>query len=172
MPQSAVPKVLSSSSEDNANRLTPEEKLLQAIFGKSTTGFDLDSVQMFDILEQAQAQTLRGQITPIKPAELASWASRFSLAEIEELIVPKRTLARRRARREPLNLEETDKALRLARISAEADRVFGSPSKASRWLRKPNAALGGQTPLALLKTETGARAVDELLGQIDHGMFV
>ena len=68
--------------------------------------------------------------------------------------------------------EETDKAVRLARISAEADRVFGSTEKSARWLRKTNAALSGQIPLDLLRSETGALAGEVLLGQIDHGMFV
>jgi putative toxin-antitoxin system antitoxin component (TIGR02293 family) len=127
---------------------------------------------MSSILEVAEAHALRGGTVALKPRDLARWSSRFSAEEIELLIVPKRTLARRRAKREALTPEETDRAMRLARISIEADRVFGDPGKASRWLRKPNAALAGQTPLALLKSETGARAVGELLGQIDHGMFI
>jgi putative toxin-antitoxin system antitoxin component (TIGR02293 family) len=130
------------------------------------------SERMSDIWEEAQAQAVLGKTVSLKPKELVRWSKRFSAAEIEELVIPKRTLARRTAKGEALTQEETDKALRLARIAAEADRVFGSPEKASRWLRKPNPALSGQTPLELLKSETGSRAVDELLGQIDHGMFV
>jgi putative toxin-antitoxin system antitoxin component (TIGR02293 family) len=61
---------------------------------------------------------------------------------------------------------------RLARIAAKAGRVFGDSNKASRWLRKPNAVLAGRTPLMLLESESDARVIDELLGQIDHGMFV
>lgn len=121
--------------------------------------------------EQAQAQTLSGKAVQLNPRELSLWAGRFTAEEIDELVIPKRTLARRRAQNEALTVEETDKALRLARVSAEADRVFGDPAKASRWLRKKSAALSGNTPLALLKSETGARAVDDLLGQIDHGLF-
>jgi putative toxin-antitoxin system antitoxin component (TIGR02293 family) len=119
----------------------------------------------------AQAETLSGKVVQLHPKELGFWAGRFSAEELDELVIPKRTLARRKARRERLTVEETDKALRLARVSAEADRVFGDPAKSARWLRKPNAAIGGNRPLDLLKSETGSRAVDELLGQIDHGMF-
>ena len=54
---------------------------------------------------------------------------------------------------------------------ADAERVFGDAAKAGRWLRKHNRALNGQVPLQLLQTETGGRAVEELLGQIDHGIF-
>lgn len=121
--------------------------------------------------EQAQADSLSGKVVQLNPRQLGFWSPRFSAEELDELVIPKRTLARRRARHEPLTVEETDKALRLARISSEADRVFGSPDKSSRWLRKANAALAGNRPIDLLKSETGSRAVDELLGQIDHGMF-
>lgn len=103
---------------------------------------------------------------------LTPWMRRFSQEEIEDLIIPRRTLARRKARNEPLSPEETDRAYRLAHISAEADRVFANPEKADRWLRRPNPVFGHRPPLELLKTEAGARAVEQLLGQIDHGMFV
>lgn len=126
---------------------------------------------LLDRWEQAQAETLGGKVVQLNPRDLGLWAGRFTAEEIDELVIPKRTLARRRAQNEALTVEETDKALRLARISAEADRVFGDPEKSSRWLRKKSAALSGNTPLALLRSETGARAVDDLLGQIDHGMF-
>lgn len=121
--------------------------------------------------DEAQAATLNGTPVQLDPRELGFWACRFSGEEMDILVIPKRTLARRKANREKLTIEETDKALRLARVAAEADRVFGDPGKSSRWLRKRNAALSGNSPLDLLKSETGARAVDDLLGQIDHGLF-
>ena len=121
--------------------------------------------------DEAQAATLNGTPVQLDPRELGFWACRFSGEEMDILVIPKRTLARRKANREKLTIEETDKALRLARVAVEADRVFGDPGKSSRWLRKRNAALGGNSPLDLLKSETGARAVDDLLGQIDHGLF-
>jgi len=87
------------------------------------------------------------------------------------LVVPKRTLARRVAAHEPLSVEETDKAVRLARIDRLAAEIFGDPAKAHRWLRKPKRSLEGETPLAYLATEAGARAVEEMLNQIDHGIL-
>jgi len=96
----------------------------------------------------------------------------YSDEEIWTLVVPKRTLARRVAADEPLTVDETDKALRLQRIAALAGRVFGNPAKAHRWLRKPKQLLGGRTPVDFLKSESGARQVEEMLYQIEHGMFV
>ena len=123
------------------------------------------------VWSRARSEAVGGHPQTLKPSDLADWAQRFSPHELDHLVIPKRTLARRKARGESLTGEETDKALRLARISTEADRVFGSPDKSARWLREPNPALSGQAPLDLLKTEAGALAVEDLLGQIDHGMF-
>ena len=95
----------------------------------------------------------------------------YSEGEISELVVPKRTLARRRADHELLTVEETDKALRLGRIARQAARVFGDPTKAHRWLRKPKRALNGETPVTFLASEEGARKVEEMLHRIDHGIF-
>jgi putative toxin-antitoxin system antitoxin component (TIGR02293 family) len=107
-----------------------------------------------------------------RPDDLSDLASSgFSEAEIFDLVVPKRTLARRRAAGELLTVEETDKALRLKRIATEAERVFGDPAKAHRWLRKPKRALNGATPLAFLASEEGARKVEGMLVRIEHGMF-
>jgi len=99
--------------------------------------------------------------------------SRFGYSEMElsELVVPKRTLARRRAENELLTVEETDKALRLTRIATLAEKVFGDPTKAHRWLRKPKRSLSGDTPLAYLASENGARVVEEMLCRIEHGIY-
>ena len=68
-------------------------------------------------------------------------------------------------------VEETDKALRLDRVAKHAERVFGDPAKAYRWLRKPKHALNGATPVQFLASESGARVVEGMLHRIEHGMF-
>ena len=108
----------------------------------------------------------------VRPAELSDLAANgYSEAEIFDLVVPKRTLARRRAEGGLLTVEESDKALRLKRIAMQAERVFGDPAKAHRWLRKSKRALNGQPPLAFLASEEGARKVEGMLHRIEHGMF-
>ena len=115
---------------------------------------------------------LEGKQLQIKPADFAAFQSFYNKDEIEELVIPKRTLARRTAGKTPLTTDETDKAVRLARIAVEAERTFGNAEKAGRWLRRETPALSGKAPIDLLGTETGSRIVEELLGQIDHGMFI
>lgn len=102
----------------------------------------------------------------------AAWSPRFAASEIEELVIPRRTLARRKASSTMLSPDEVDRALRLARIQTKADRVFGEADRASLWLRSPNKRLSGQSPLQVLKNEAGAMLVEEMLVQIDHGIYV
>jgi putative toxin-antitoxin system antitoxin component (TIGR02293 family) len=74
-------------------------------------------------------------------------------------------------KRRPLASEETDKALRLARIVTRAESVFGDKTKAHGWLRKPKRVLNGATPLDYLASEAGARTVEEMLDRIDLGVL-
>ena len=91
--------------------------------------------------------------------------------ELNELVVPRRTFARRVKRRESLTVEETDRAIRLARVAELAERIFGDKAKAHRWLRKPKRTLGQAAPLTYLASEAGARLVEDMLWRIDYGFF-
>jgi putative toxin-antitoxin system antitoxin component (TIGR02293 family) len=93
-------------------------------------------------------------------------------AETFELIAPRRTLSRREASGQVLSREEADKTVRVARVIARAQQVFGGkPVYATDWLRTAKSALGDRTPMRALLTESGALAVEELLVGIEHGMF-
>jgi putative toxin-antitoxin system antitoxin component (TIGR02293 family) len=71
--------------------------------------------------------------------------------------------------KEPLAVEESDRLLRLARIQALAEDVFGDVVKANRWLRERLGLLGGKAPLELAQTDVGARVVERILAKIDWG---
>ena len=90
--------------------------------------------------------------------------------EIYSLIVPRRTLTHRRARREALSRDESDRVVRVARVVALCQHVFGDRERAWRWLRDAKRQFQGRRPLDLLATEAGARLVEELLYRIDDGM--
>ena len=85
--------------------------------------------------------------------------------------IPARTLKHRRQRQEPLSLDESDRLARVARVYALSVRVFGNPDKAHRWLSKPKIQFNEQAPLSMLRTDLGGRQVEEMLIQIDEGMF-
>lgn len=93
-------------------------------------------------------------------------------SEIDAVVIPSRTLQHRRSRREKLTMEESDRVLRAVRVLSLAESVYGSRARALAWLRRPHPRLDDRTPLSLLKTDTGSRIVEEMLIQIDEGMFV
>jgi putative toxin-antitoxin system antitoxin component (TIGR02293 family) len=116
-----------------------------------------------------QAAVLDAPFAKIDTRWVDSQLKAFTEVEIYHLVAPKRTFARRRALNQPLTVEETDKALRLARIGKLAQSVFGDADKAGRWMRKPKTSLDGATPLAYLASENGARLIEDMLYRIDAG---
>ena len=86
------------------------------------------------------------------------------------LCIPERTLARRK-KEGRLNSEESAKLVRLARVVGRALETFEDLEAALDWLKSPNAALSGTTPLSLLDTDIGAESVTDTLGRIAHGVF-
>jgi putative toxin-antitoxin system antitoxin component (TIGR02293 family) len=115
-------------------------------------------------------QIVEGQLAPGIVKRLIALGLRRS--EIDQVIIPLRTLQHRRSRREKLTVEESDRVIRLIRILSSAELVYGSRERALSWLRTAHPRLGGRTPLSLLSTDTGSRIVGELHMQIDEGMFV
>jgi len=93
----------------------------------------------------------------------------FSKQEIEYFIIPARTLRHRKTKREPLSIEESDRVVRLTRIQALAEDVFGNVDKANRWLREKLGILDDKSPLELARTESGVRVVEQILAKIDWG---
>jgi putative toxin-antitoxin system antitoxin component (TIGR02293 family) len=92
--------------------------------------------------------------------------------EVHAIVIPARTLQHRRSRRERLTLEESDRVVRSLRVLSAAAGVYESRERALQWLRRPHPRLNDRAPISLLKTDTGARIVEELLGQIDEGYFI
>jgi len=93
----------------------------------------------------------------------------LSEREIEAFVIPERTRRHRAARKQPLTVEESDRAVRLLRIQTLAEETFADPEKAALWLRRPLAELGNEAPLAVAQTEAGARVIETILGKIAWG---
>ena len=92
--------------------------------------------------------------------------------EIHQLIAPRRTLNRRHTEHQVLSRDEADRVVRVARIVARAQQVFGAkPVYAMEWLRSAQRGFGDRTPIQMLVSDSGARAVEELLIGIGHGQF-
>ena len=49
--------------------------------------------------------------------------------------------------------------------------LFGSEEAANHWLKHPVRGLGNKRPIDLLSTAEGAKAVLNLIGRLEHGVF-
>jgi putative toxin-antitoxin system antitoxin component (TIGR02293 family) len=82
-----------------------------------------------------------------------------------------RTIVRLQKEQKPLNATWSDRLYRLARVAALAQDVFESSETATNWLKRPNRALSGQSPIDLLDTDAGTEQVVELLDRIEYGVY-
>lgn len=95
----------------------------------------------------------------VPPSRLAVWIG-----------LSRATLDRKLRARARLGLVESDRVVRYAQLWKQAVHLWGSEDAARAWLDAPEPALGGATPLDHAVTEIGARRVEDLLGQIAHGI--
>lgn len=107
---------------------------------------------------------------PIKAIKSLSEVLSIRESEAVELIeIPPRTMARRKKERR-LSPEESNRLARIARVTVRATEAIGDREKAARWLKAPNRALGGKTPLSVVLAENGLLEVEAILGRIEHGV--
>jgi putative toxin-antitoxin system antitoxin component (TIGR02293 family) len=135
------------------------ESVLRKLGGRATLGEEVRS-------EADLARLVRGRFAM---KVLASVKRFLTDQEIAQFVIPARTQRHRRARRERLTVEESDRLVRLARLQALAEDVLGDAGKANRWLRERLPILDGKRPLDVGETEAGARVVEQILAKIDWG---
>jgi putative toxin-antitoxin system antitoxin component (TIGR02293 family) len=108
---------------------------------------------------------------PITLLEDFSTYSGLALKDLLEVVIPARTLKHRRQRQQSLSLDESDRLARVARIYELAVRVYGDRDDGRKWLTGAKRRFDGKTALAMLRTEAGEKAVQDMLIQIDEGYF-
>jgi putative toxin-antitoxin system antitoxin component (TIGR02293 family) len=129
-----------------------------------TAGLDgSDDLALIDITREGVPASILEEL-----GEALSVDRRF-VAKV--LHISERTLSRRMQQNRNLTADETDRALRLARVVAKATDTFGEQAKAARWLQHPNRALGGLIPFDILDTDAGVKSVLTILGRIDYGLY-
>ena len=84
--------------------------------------------------------------------------------------ISKATLHRRKLSGR-LDLAESDRVVRYARLFGLAVEVLESQENARKWLSAPQIGLGGAIPLEYAETEVGAREVEDLLGRIEYSVY-
>jgi putative toxin-antitoxin system antitoxin component (TIGR02293 family) len=81
-------------------------------------------------------------------------------------VVPPATFKRRTR----LSPDESERTERLARVVALAEALWDDGREARAFLSRPHPLLAGETPLNVARTELGARRVERLFHEIEHGL--
>lgn len=107
-----------------------------------------------------------------KALESLATVSGVGVSVIASVIgIPGRTLARRKTAGK-LAPDESERLLLLSIVFEKAVGLFeGDVPAAVTWLTSAKKALGNQSPLAYSRTGIGAREVENLIGQLEHGVF-
>lgn len=129
------------------------------------------SLGLREIRVDALIEEVRAGLS-FKALESFSLESGIAVTEIASLIeLPERTLARRKVVGR-LTSGESERLLRLSNVFEKAVRLFeGNVDAAVVWLKRPDRALSDNSPWTYLQTEIGAREVEDLIGQLEHGVF-
>jgi putative toxin-antitoxin system antitoxin component (TIGR02293 family) len=147
-------------------RLTVRAKAIRHSRGRLGASLGLRETDIHTLIEEVRAGL------PFKALESFSSASDINVSEIAALIeLPERTLARRKVSGQ-LTSGESERLLRLSKVFEQAVSLFeGNAQAAVAWLKTPKRALGDNSPWTYLRTEIGAREVEGLIGQLEHGVF-
>ena len=125
-----------------------------------------------------QARNKAQVIAALKAGLPVGWFNRLQDAlairaqELAGIVqIPVRTLARRQKEKH-LDIDESERVLRIGSLFDKAVAVLGDENQARHWLKSPQRGLDGRTPLEYADTEPGAREVEDLLGRLEYGVFV
>ena len=118
----------------------------------------------FDQLETAVASGFPRAVV----AELAAHAAPEGepRRRVAALVVSPATY-KRRSRLSPAASEQAE---RLARVTALAQQALGDADEAKSWLNAPHPLLGDRAPIDAAATDLGARQVERILHNIEHGL--
>lgn len=98
--------------------------------------------------------------------------TKLSTTDLAEVVAIKTRTLHRRKKEGRLEPQESDRLVRFSRVFGKALELFeGDSDVARRWLSTPLEALGGERPLALAKTDVGAREVEALIDRLEQGVL-
>ena len=142
---------------------TALDRSVVAMLTSRTAEPDAQSIGILDLIRSG---------LPFAALENLVQAVGASQGEVAKVVgMPATTLGRRR-RNGHLTPTESDHVVRVARLAVMARELMaGDPGAASEWMTTPHRLLGGETPLRHASTEAGGREVEQLIGQLRHGVF-
>jgi putative toxin-antitoxin system antitoxin component (TIGR02293 family) len=147
--------VIYPTAEENSEILMVEEPV--AIFGKVDSREQVIS-RIKNGLPTSSFEKLREEFG-VTAAELAT-----------TLNINMRTLARRKQSGK-LDVDESERVYRLARLFQIGLNLFQDMELTRRWFAAPKDIFGGLTPLNYADTEPGAQDVEKQLRRLEHGVF-
>ncbi|KAA0262738.1 MAG: type II RES/Xre toxin-antitoxin system antitoxin [Hafnia alvei] len=122
------------------------------------------SIQLLELLKQGLPTDVIENIhqwTGINKADIVQIAG-----------ISGRQVSRRKNGPKTLSPEQSESIARLVRVMNAAIALFeDDKEQAIHWLTHPVRALGQTAPASLISTESGAIAVLNLIGRLEHGVF-
>jgi putative toxin-antitoxin system antitoxin component (TIGR02293 family) len=140
-------------------------KVAAAMGGRRALGAEPRSVgELAEVVERglprAVVRALASTATPDRDIE--------SRRRVEALVASPATL-----KRSPrLSPAASERAERLARIAALAQQALGDAAEAKAWLNQPHPLFADRPPIDVAATDLGARQVERVLLNIEHGLPV
>lgn len=138
-------------------------KISEILGGKKVLGQDIET--SMDLVELGQRGITKEAVLHL--AKYMAWPQ----AEVEKILpISNRTLQRYTPKRH-LAPQVSEQALHIAELITRGEEVFHNKNKFMEWLKRPNFALGGITPISLLKSRFGIEMIMDILGRIEHGIY-
>jgi putative toxin-antitoxin system antitoxin component (TIGR02293 family) len=99
-------------------------------------------------------------------------ASGLESRELARYVAISSATLRRRANAGRFTLEEGDRLYRFALVFKSAlELCEGDRERARNWILYPVQGLGGRRPVEMVTTTVGSKAVLDLVGRLEHGVF-
>jgi putative toxin-antitoxin system antitoxin component (TIGR02293 family) len=136
-------------------------KVIAALGGRRVFGTRAARIDLLDEVERG---------LPRRAYEALSTALKLTPTEQHRLLRTNSSARTRWLGRARLDLDTSDRLVRLARILALAISVLETRKNALAWLRDPSEALGGRSPLTAAACDPGAEKVSNMLYQMEHGI--
>jgi putative toxin-antitoxin system antitoxin component (TIGR02293 family) len=96
-------------------------------------------------------------------------ASPLPMGKLRAELIPDSTWKRAH---KTLGPQASQTVARLEHVLSFATNIWEDEAAAARWLNRPHLELRGATPISLLKTEAGGRAVESVLAALEYGFPV
>lgn len=137
------------------------ERIAQVLGGRAVLHRTVQTWMDLDRLVRAGLPKRSLQLVALRVVEPGASVTAFVYS-----VVPPATFKRR----SKLSVEESERTERLARVIALAESLFDDPQEARAFLNRAHPLLDGESPLNAARTELGARRVERLLLDVEHGL--